>query len=494
MSKLSDTIAHVILEVKRISENTCLWPGWDPMSTPMALYGTETAYLIGHPSPPENYEPLEPMAGRSVHKGPRMPEMAANTAWSIAGELCAMARIPDTPAPDIEGYMRLVIHECFHVHQVKSLSKAARPSFMLSNKYPEGDAENNALSIVENRLLAAAIQNLGLSAAKESEEQAKKSGRKSIQETVQEPDGKKALKDVVQLAASFLAVRACRHKRLESRALSDMCLYEQHSEFNEGAPTYIEVRAGRPVSSIVEGLHKANIGGEWAAMLRFYFTGAAIGLLLDRLDPDWHKTLAEGAGTMQSLLMKAVSSRDMLPAHRAATGEANLGLLPQVETVLENCGYNDILIAEQAHEASRQKQIASLFDTLQNGPGFTIQIEVPPNTTFIFNPSSMLGVNPTTKFHTCKFGIRAKCGAQVDIERLCLEEREKEVGQTQAADVSPDHSAPGLRAHVITVRIPEPPKITETGGVFHLSGQELSIKAPSAAVTEIEGGYYIRFQ
>ncbi len=308
MAKLPDTIAQVILEIKRISENTYLWPGWNPMSTPMALYGTETAYLIGHPSPPANYEPLEPMAGRSVHKGPRIPEMVANTAWYVAGELCALAGIPDTPAPDIEAYARLVIHECCHVHQVKSLSRVARPNFMLSDKYPESDAENNALSIVENRLLAAAIQNLGLSAAKEAEEQAKKSGWENIQETVQEPDEKKALEDIVRLAASFLTVRAYRHNRLESKALSDMCLYEQYSEFNEGAPTYIEVRAGRPVSSIVEGLHNANTEGKWAALIRFYFTGASIGQLLDRLDPVWHKTLGEGTETMQSLLIGGIQS------------------------------------------------------------------------------------------------------------------------------------------------------------------------------------------
>jgi len=58
----------------------------------------------------------------------------------------------------------------------------------------------------------------------------------------------------------------------------------------------------------------------------------------------------------------------------------------------------------------------------------------------------------------------------------------------------PDNNAPGLRAHVITVRIPDRPEITETGGIFHLSGQDLSIKAPSAVATKIEGGYYIRFQ
>lgn len=102
-----------------------------------------------------------------------------------------------------------------------------------------------------------------------------------------------------------------------------------------------------------------------------------------------------------------------------------------METVLENCGYNDILTDEKVHEARRQRQIASLFDTLQTGSGYTMQIEVPPNTRFIFDPSNMLRVNPTTKFHTRRFGIRAECGAQVDIERLCLEERDKEVGQVQ---------------------------------------------------------------
>ncbi len=440
MANLPDTVARIISEVNQIAESACLWPGWDVKSAPMALYGTENAYLIGHPSPPENYEILEPIAGRPVYGGPRLPEMVANTAWFVAGELCAMARIPDSPDPDNSTYARLVIHECFHVFQLKTLTKVARPNFMLSGKYPEGDAENNALSIVENRLLAAAIEDF-------------------------DP----------KTAASFLAVRAFRHRLLESAGLSDICLYEQQSEFNEGAPTYVEARAGRPVGDIAEKLRQANIGGKWAAMQRFYYTGASIGLLLDQLMPRWHEALAEGAHTMQSLLMDAVCSP-----------------LPQVESVLEAWGYQDILAAEKIHEARRLKEISSMFDALQTGPGLMVQIEVPPKSMFVFDPSRVLGVDPNTKFHTRKFGIRTETGVQVDIEGLCLEEQEKhvQVGEPQAPDLAPDQSR---RAHVITLRLPEPPKVTQAER-FRLSGEGLSVDAPSAVIADTEKGCYIRFR
>lgn len=208
-----------------------------------------------------------------------------------------------------------------------------------------------------------------------------------------------------------------------------------------------------------------------------------MGLLLDRLNPGWHKALAEGTETMQSLLMNAVCNKDTLLGHQSATGKAGLHPLPQVEAVLKTCKYDDILTAEKVHEAERQREIASLLHTLRTGPGISVQIEVPPKPMFIFDPSSVLGVDHATKLHTRKFGIRTESGIHVDIERLCLEEQEKKVGQAQTADISPDHSTRSTQAHVITIRIPEPPEVIGAGDAFRLSGRGLSIKAPSAPLS-----------
>ena len=112
------------------------------------------------------------------------------------------------------------------------------------------------------------------------------------------------------VAAAFLAVRLARHEYLARQNLGEVCLYEERSEFNEGTPTYIEVKAGKPVAEPL--IRSANpmrrqVGGIQA----FYATGAALALLLDVLAPGWHQRIAEGKLLpLQSLLAESMRSQD----------------------------------------------------------------------------------------------------------------------------------------------------------------------------------------
>jgi len=135
------------------------------------------------------------------------------------------------------------------------------------SRYPANDPENNALCIVENRLLA------------------------------------RALEGDRQAILYFLIVRRGRHERLRSLGLDDIILYEELSEYNEGTARYIEVKAGAPLQTIEDGLLKSNIGGDGAGYQRFYFTGAAISLLLDRVLPGW-QTRFEKEGKPLRLVME----------------------------------------------------------------------------------------------------------------------------------------------------------------------------------------------
>lgn len=83
--------------------------------------------------------------------------MTANTPQVIGGVFCAVAAIPDSSA-DPEKYTRLLLHECFHVFQQKGLSAVAPPDFQQMGRYPENDSVNNAMAVVENRLLVAALE------------------------------------------------------------------------------------------------------------------------------------------------------------------------------------------------------------------------------------------------------------------------------------------------------------------------------------------------
>ncbi|NLA60362.1 MAG: hypothetical protein GX863_04575 [Firmicutes bacterium] len=174
---------------------------------------------------------MEPVAGRRVHMGPTLPEMAANTAREIAGTMCALVMFSKEPIPQTE-FARLILHECFHAHQLEALSAVEHPDFGVMQKYPENDPVNNAMSIVENRILCSALQK-GLTTER-----------------------------VRTIAAAFIAVRIARHKYLATENLADVCIYEERSEFNEGTPTYVEVKAGKPIAEVIDTLMQCNVAGK----------------------------------------------------------------------------------------------------------------------------------------------------------------------------------------------------------------------------------------
>lgn len=422
MKIMREHLASAVVEAHRLAASGCPWPGWDISGTPLVLHSPEVAYTVGHPSPPEGYEEMEPVAGRGMHGGPPLTEMVANTALTIAGTMCALMTFSSAPLTSIGGFARLILHECFHAYHRQGLYRMAVPNSVIMNHYPESDPENNAMSIVENRLLCSALRGEAAAGA----------------------------------AARFVAVRQARHRWLQEKGLADICVYEQGSEFNEGTPTYVEVRAGKPVSEVIDDLEKANVAGEWAASRRFYSSGAAIALLLDILVPGWHGKLAAGGRTLQSLLAEAV-------------GEP----LPDAVQVLDNAGYADILASEQASEKERKARIDSMYGELMSGPGVPVEIEVPEGAFTLFDPNNILIVKTGTRFHTCITGLRSPDGIVVDIIRLCLEDAEP---------------------HRLLVRLPERPEISR-GDTLRVSGPGLKVAAPHGVVEGPgpDGGYRVRF-
>jgi len=172
--KLREDLAAAVAEAHRLASTRTLWPQWDSTGTPLVLHSQELSYIVGHPTPPEGYVELEPVAGRHVHMGPTLPEMAANTAREIAGAISALVKFSKEPVSDKGEFARLILHECFHAHQLKALSAVELPDFRTMQQYPENDPVNNAMSIVENRILCSAWQagpeDLSGIAAKESHE------------------------------------------------------------------------------------------------------------------------------------------------------------------------------------------------------------------------------------------------------------------------------------------------------------------------------------
>lgn len=430
--KLREDLAKAIEEAHRLASTGTLWPGWDIAVTPVILHGREISYILGHPRPPEGYVEVAPVAGRRTYMGPTFPEMAANTVRVIAGAVSALVAYPEETLIDTDVFARLILHECFHVHQLVALSSVSRPDFRVMERYPEDDPLNNAMSIVENKILCSALR---------------------------EWPPSKASDKVKALAGEFIAVRMARHDYLASKDLGNVCTYEELSEFNEGTPTYIEVKAGKPVSEIIDTLQEANVAGKWASYRRFYATGAAMGLLLDFLLPDWHLRLAQGGCTLQSLIREAVCSQ-----WSGVSGA-------DVSAILRAYDYDAILASEEKSASERQAQIEAMLRELSDGPGVRVEIEIPEGAFTLFNPSRVIVVRPGVKLHPTLSGLRGEGELAVDITRLCLED------------------GPARR---MVVRVPELQVPQDQGSrLTSLSAEGLAISAPKGLeVTKGPDGTY----
>lgn len=344
-----------------------LWPGFEPRTIPLVVHSPALAYVVGHPAALAGYAAVGVVAGRIVQVGPPMPGMMANTASEVAGCLCALAGWDEQA--ESAAYARLLLHEAFHVFQVQGLGSVARPDWRTMALYPENDPVNNALARLENRLLGAALAG--------------------------DP----------QAPAGFLAVRHLRQQRL-APAVAE---YEVGQEYNEGTPTYVEVRGGLEIEALTERLLEANVGGRWASNRRFYYTGAAVALLLDRLLPGWQERFARGGLTLQGLLAEAVRSP-----------------WPAAKDVLADLEYSALLAEETAREQERLEQVRRMLEQVQAGPGILVTARIPDQSGMGWDPRNLLVVEPGVRLHTRWSALLLPDdGGKLEVTGLALEDRNR---------------------------------------------------------------------
>ncbi|MCG8606567.1 hypothetical protein MJD09_16490, partial [bacterium] len=72
-------------ELERLASNRLLWPNYDPLSIPLAIFDGSNTYLFRHPNPPEGFQKAD---RASVFSG-RHPAVTANTSAEIGGVLSA---------------------------------------------------------------------------------------------------------------------------------------------------------------------------------------------------------------------------------------------------------------------------------------------------------------------------------------------------------------------------------------------------------------------
>jgi hypothetical protein len=267
----SGIAAAVELEVERIAAAQVLWPGFDPLSVPLAVYDGQQTWLFRHPKPPAPF--AGPVASARVADG-RFPAVTSNSSADIGGVMTAtlLADGPRGQRPPAE-LAAVALHETFHVFQ---------------RTHHRGWSGN------EGDLLVYPVTNPDLLAARRLESAALE----------------RALANTEVGGAACWARVALTYRR-ERFAVMDSAFvaYERLTELNEGLAAYVQLRVSGGAVTIPPSEFLPEAG--W---LRAYTIGPALAVLLDRLSPGWQQALETDDSRSLDGLLAAVLDAPGAPA------------------------------------------------------------------------------------------------------------------------------------------------------------------------------------
>lgn len=374
--------------------NNPVWPGWDASKTPLLIYlPGQQDVLINHPHPPAGFLPYKSLAEFpgswvAVKNGPTiLGSDGQNTSKEIDGVRTLVvadtlsnmrSRIASllgdtTPAAekiqaldfsdfatDPYDQLSVVVHEAFHVYQhTQAPNKIANEMLLL--QYPVLSVQNNVGFAQEGAALVEALR-------------------------APDPTSRR------QAALRWLAIRKDRRSALPPKAVE----YEDGCEFNEGLAKYtgfrlFEVLEGRtPGSSLslAQGFHGyadlnpqrdellqkmlKNMRGEVSVnndafgtgpvRMRLYYSGMAIGVMLDRLSPAWKERIFAPDASLTTLVEEALkpSAAELEAALKNARSGPDYATLVAAKTKLAEDG---------------QKHAEAMLKDIEEGPGMSLVVD-----------------------------------------------------------------------------------------------------------------------
>lgn len=256
-------------EFEGLAGQQVLWPGFDPLSVPLAIYDGQQTWLFRHPKPPATFATVAGSIPAARAAAGRFPAVTSNSSAEIGGVMTAtlLADGPRGQRPAAE-LAAVAMHEAFHVYQ-----RSHHPGWSGN----EGD------------LLVYPVANPDLLAARRLESAALQ----------------RALANVENAGAACWARVALAYRRERFAAMdSAFVAYERLTELNEGLAAYIQLRAAGTTTVAIPAVEFLPE----AVRLRTYTIGPALALLLDRLSPGWQQALeADDRQSLDGLLDAAIN-------------------------------------------------------------------------------------------------------------------------------------------------------------------------------------------
>ena len=363
-----------------------IWPGWGLEKTPLLIFEAgRIAYLVNHPAPPPDFTRLPeklPLLGSVWVKTGRDPRFNANTSVDLAGIPTACVGYSSAPG-EVENpslrFIALTFHEAFHAYQAKAgkPGKGAVEGILL--RYPELNAENLALAQLEQMILYELVR---------------------FDDT---PDPDKV--------RSLLAIRAARLKAIGP----DFLRGERGMEYQEGIPTYVEVRLVEEAKKAAAGVpgfgsdDPYSLGFSQAPelrsadyvsrLLRFssdagtvrmrsYGTGMALALLLDRMGVDWKTAALTGEKYLDEILAE----------HLPTAPDTVASLLGRAK---KDHDYPDLLKLVQEKLARISQDRKQAAETFLRQEGIQVVLKLPPGPVELrsFDPLNIQVIDASTAIH-----------------------------------------------------------------------------------------------
>lgn len=348
----STTLDHLDdLEKARLSEalhlrlalGNSVWPGWAQADIPLMVYNEQYAFLVGYPNPPAGWMkvpsmeprggpweevPNDTFEGHPYYRTPLTDPQKTPQSFVVRVGDRWVATLQTREFSRVEFYRGFsqdlppIISKLVPLRLVWGLLMGKTDAYIAALEHESFHAYEGMLAV--DRLAASE----SMYSTEETypfdamEEPWKQEMKLLVQAALASSDAQ-----ATDFARQFLQLRATRREGLTS----DQVELERLREWEEGLAKYAELEITRqatadpvyrPIDSIAqdkdfknyrdrqqfwsEQLKEASITQGRSGDTRFYYSGNALAVVLDRLSPGWNTSALPGGAYLDELLQQAV--------------------------------------------------------------------------------------------------------------------------------------------------------------------------------------------